>query len=131
MDTVELGEFGELCAMNIVENTAETVCVRMPVAGKRQPFGLLHGGANAVLVEHAASLLATHHCPPERIPVGSEVAVQHLRPVRDGYVEGRAHILALSSTGATIGVEIYDGEGNHSASGTLTALFINPEKLSR
>lgn len=130
METVELGEFGELCEMSVIENSAERVRVRMPVAGKRQPFGLLHGGANAVLVEHAASLLALHQCPDGRIPVGSEITVQHLRPVREGYIEGRAHMIALSHTGATIGVEIYDSHGNHSASGSLTVVFIDPQKLS-
>lgn len=129
METVRLGEFGELCEMSIVENSAEQVCVRMPVEGKRQPFGLLHGGANAVLVEHAASLLALHACPEGCVPVGSEVTVQHLRPVREGYVEGRAHMLALSSTGATIAVEIYDSNDKHTATGTLTVVFIPPEKL--
>lgn len=129
MEEVRLGEFGELCEMAIIENSAERVCVRMPVDGKRQPFGLLHGGANAVLVEHAASLLALHACPEGRIPVGSEVTVQHLRPVREGYVEGRAHMLALSSTGATVAVEIYDNNDNHTATGTLTVVFIAPEKL--
>lgn len=129
MEKVELGEFGELCEIATIENTAEQVRVRMPVEGKRQPFGLLHGGANAVLVEHAASLLALHHCPDGRIPVGSEVSVQHLRPVREGYTEGRAKILALSTTGATIAVEVYDSLGNHTATGNLTVIFIAPEKL--
>lgn len=129
METIGQGEFGELCEMTTIENTAERVRVRMPVEGKRQPFGLLHGGANAVLVEHAASLLALHSCPEGCVPVGSEVSVQHLRPVHDGYVEGHAQILALSSAGATISVEIYDSHGNHSATGTLTVVFIPPEKL--
>ena len=129
METIGHGEFAELCEITIVENDAERVCVRMPVEGKRQPFGLLHGGANAVLVEHAASVLALHFCPEGCVPVGSEVSVQHLRPVREGYIEGRAHALALSSTGATIAVEIYDSQGNHSASGSLTVIFIPPEKL--
>ena len=129
MEEIGHGEFGELCEMTTIENTPERVCVRMPVEGKRQPFGLLHGGANAVLVEHAASVLALHYCPEGCAAVGSEVTVQHLRPVREGYVEGRAHMLALSSTGATIAVEIYDSQDNHTATGTLTVVFIPPEKL--
>lgn len=129
METIGHGEFGELCEMTTIENTAEQVCVRMPVDGKHQPFGLLHGGANAVLVEHVASALALHFCPEGCAAVGSELSVQHLRPVREGYIEGRAHMIALSSAGATIGVEIYDSHGNHSATGTLTVVFIPPEKL--
>ena len=53
-----------------------------------QPFGMLHGGASGVLVESIASVgrLAGRHRPGWRS--GVELKVNHLRPVRSGYVTG-------------------------------------------
>jgi hypothetical protein len=45
----------------------------MPVAGNRQPYGLLHGGASAVLAETLGSVLAALNVLPDRSPVGLEL----------------------------------------------------------
>ena len=44
--------------IELVAWTREKVVGRMPVAGNRQPYGLLHGGASAVLAETLGSVLA-------------------------------------------------------------------------
>ncbi|MBA8824049.1 acyl-coenzyme A thioesterase PaaI-like protein [Saccharopolyspora lacisalsi] len=38
----------------------------LPVAGNRQPYGLLHGGANAVLAETLGSIAAALHTGASR-----------------------------------------------------------------
>ena len=53
--------------------TRDEVVGRMPVAGNRQPYGLLHGGASAVLAETLGSVLAGLNVLPERSPVGLEL----------------------------------------------------------
>ena len=45
------GGLGERMGIQWVETTPERVVARMPVEGNTQPFGLLHGGASAVLAE--------------------------------------------------------------------------------
>ncbi len=64
--------------------------MRLPVAGNRQPAGMLHGGANAVLVEQAASVLALLHAPEGKTAVGTELNVSQLRAATAGYVTARA-----------------------------------------
>ena len=44
--------------LELVTLELDKVVGRMPVAGNRQPYGLLHGGASAVLAETLGSVLA-------------------------------------------------------------------------
>jgi hypothetical protein len=63
----------------------------MPVAGNRQPYGLLHGGASAVLAESLGSTLAALHALPERFPVGLELPAPTTgRPPTAGHRGGPA-----------------------------------------
>ena len=45
------GALGERMGIEFVSVAPDRVEARMPVAGNTQPYGLLHGGASAVLAE--------------------------------------------------------------------------------
>ncbi|NGX17310.1 hotdog fold thioesterase [Wenzhouxiangella sp. XN24] len=71
------------------------VVATMPVdARTHQPFGLLHGGASAVLAETLGSMGA-NYCLDQQseYAVGLEINANHLRPVRSGRVTGTARPL--------------------------------------
>ena len=52
----------------------------MPVAGNRQPYGLLHGGANAALAETLGSIAAVLNAG-RRAAAGRARAVLHPPPL--------------------------------------------------
>ena len=56
----------------------------MPVEGNTQPYGLLHGGASAVLAETLGSVGAVLHAGEGRIAVGVDLNVTHHRAVTSG-----------------------------------------------
>lgn len=124
------GEFAALLDIELREADRNHVIITVPVEGKRQPYGLMHGGMNAVLVEHAGSLLGEQVCPEGLIPVGTRVEAEHLRPVRAGVVSAEATVLAQSSAGATISVDIRNDAGQRTSRGELTLVFIPPERLA-
>ena len=130
MSIESAGEIGALLGIEVREADRDHVLIAMPVEGKRQPFGLLHGGANAVLVEHAGSLLGALLCPEGLIPVGTRVEAEHLQPVREGIVTAVATASAVSSAGATISVDVRDEAGKRTARGELTLVFLPAELLS-
>ncbi|MGO3732529.1 MAG: PaaI family thioesterase [Vagococcus sp.] len=68
--------------------TPESVTLTMPVRNEhKQPFGLLHGGLNGVLIETACSMGANQHLPAHcTYSVGIDLNVNHLRSVSDGDV---------------------------------------------
>ena len=90
-----LGHLG----VEIVEIGADYLRARMPVDHRtRQPFGLLHGGASAVLAESVGSWSSYLCTPPGEYQVlGLEINVSHLRPARAGYVYGTARPVRLGS----------------------------------
>ncbi len=93
---------------------------RMPVAGNTQPYGLLHGGASAVLAETLGSVASAVHAGPQRIAVGVDLNITHHRAVRDGYVTGLATPLSLGRSVASYEIVISDQDGARVATARLT-----------
>ena len=79
-------QLSEKLGIEVVSWDPERVVATMPVAGNRQPFGLLHGGASAALAETLGSMAAALHSMPERFPVGLELSCTHHRGVTEGLV---------------------------------------------
>ncbi|HMR50310.1 MAG TPA: PaaI family thioesterase [Arachnia sp.] len=112
--------------ITLTELTPERVCGTMPVDGNQQPFGLLHGGANGVLIESLASMGAYAHGRPQgRAGVGVDLTVTHVRSARDGVVSGVATALHLGGRLAVYEVKITDERGRLTATGRLTCQMID------
>ncbi len=70
----------------------------MPVDQRtHQPFGLLHGGASAVLAESLGSV-ASHLVASDGVCVGIEISASHLRGIREGNVVGRVVPIRLGQS---------------------------------
>jgi uncharacterized protein (TIGR00369 family) len=95
----------------------------MPVAGNRQPFGLLHGGANAVLAETLGSIAATLNAPPGRVAFGVELSCTHHRAARDGVVTGVCTPLHTGRSMSSYEVVITDEDGNRTCTARLTCVL--------
>ncbi|ETJ06458.1 MAG: putative thioesterase, partial [Actinomyces urogenitalis DORA_12] len=91
LEQAERGTLMSTLAMEVTERSAERTVVRMPVDGALQVIGILHGGASAALIETAASVAARQAAPQGTVPVGAELQVSHLRPVRHGLVTAVAN----------------------------------------
>ena len=81
-----IGQYLEIAFTEVGE---DYLVATMPVNSKvHQPYGLLHGGVSVVLAETLGSV-AGDFCVPEGYSVvGLEVNANHLRPVREGLVQG-------------------------------------------
>ncbi|HEX9823302.1 MAG TPA: PaaI family thioesterase [Actinomycetota bacterium] len=114
------GTLMERLGMEWVELTAQRVVIRMPVEGNTQPFGLLHGGATAALCETVGSIGTSIHVGLERIPVGIQLSVNHLRAVRTGKVTATGVPVHIGRTTALWDILVEDDEGRRVAAGRLT-----------
>ena len=84
----------------------------MPVDERtRQPLGLLHGGASALLAETLGSV-ASALCIdfPREQAVGIEINASHLRPARTGAVTGVVRPIRLGRTTHVWDIRISDEE---------------------
>jgi uncharacterized protein (TIGR00369 family) len=122
-DKSTLGPLGERMGMALVEARAERVVITMPVEGNTQPYGLLHGGANAVLVETAGSIGAAMHAGPGAMVVGLDISCTHHRGVREGLVTATATPLSLGRTVTSYQVQVTDDQGRAVCTGRLTCLI--------
>ena len=81
----------ETLGIRVVDATPDLVVLEMPVGPRvHQPFGLLHGGASAVIAESAASMGAFLNCNEGEFSVGTDLNVSHLRAKQDGKVVATA-----------------------------------------
>jgi 1,4-dihydroxy-2-naphthoyl-CoA hydrolase len=124
----------QLAARMGIEITAwqpDRVVGTMPVTGNRQPFGLLHGGANGVLAETLGSTAAALHGWPERAPVGLELSCTHHRAALDGVVTGVCTPLSVGRTIATFEIVITDDADRRVCTAKLTCVYRDQPPGSR
>jgi len=103
----------EHIGIEIIELGEDYVKARMPVDHRtRQPLGLLHGGASVALAESLGSLAAQLSIDPaQKTCVGLEINANHIRAMRDGYVEGIARPLHIGGKTQVWEIKIYDLQG--------------------
>ncbi len=118
----------EKLGIEITQVSAAEVVGSMPVTGNTQPAGLLHGGATAALIEGLASLAAWLYAHPERVAMGVDLNITHLRPVTSGKVTGRAVPVHLGNGTVVHTVDVHDDEGRLTATGRLTSQLVAPKK---
>ncbi len=114
------GSLMEKLGMEFVEVGPERVTARMPVAGNVQPYGLLHGGATAALCETIASFGTAMLAGPDRLVMGIELNVNHIRSVRTGFVTATGTPLHVGRTTAVWDMQVHDEEGRLVAVSRLT-----------
>lgn len=114
--------------LTITEIGADFLTGELPVDHRtRQPFGLLHGGANVVLAETLGSLGGWLAAPPGFRCVGLEVNANHLAAARAGVVRGVARPIHLGQRTQVWGIEIRRDDGQLSCISRLT-LAVIPER---
>ncbi len=102
---------------------------KMPFSEKtRQPFGILHGGANAVLAESIASIASNYSVEKGFHSVGLELNINHLRPVSSGWVIAKAFPIHLGKKTQVWHIDIFAEESKkQTAVSRLTTAIL--EKL--
>lgn len=111
--------------LEILESSGEKVVARIPVEGNTQPLGLLHGGASAALAETVASF-GGWLADPTKLVVGLELKINHLRPVREGWLTATGVPIHLGRTTQLWEIRIVDGGGRLVAFSTCTLAVLVP-----
>lgn len=115
-------QLNDKVGMQLIEVTPERVVGTIPVEGNLQPYGLLHGGANAVLAEALGSTVAALNAGPGRAAMGLELSCTHHRAVRSGKVTGVATPLHVGRGTITAEIVLTDDEGRRTCTARLTCV---------
>jgi 1,4-dihydroxy-2-naphthoyl-CoA hydrolase len=116
------GELERNLDIQITEITPERVVATMPVAGNRQPFGLLHGGATAALAETMGSYHGSL-VGGGKAPLGIELSCTHHRSAQDGLVTAVSTPLHIGRTLCTFEITISDEQDRRICTARLTVLL--------
>jgi uncharacterized protein (TIGR00369 family) len=116
-------QLADRMGIKITEWDPERLVGTMPVAHNRQPFGLLHGGASAVLAETLGSIAAAMWGSPDRVPLGVELSCSHHRAATEGEVTGVCTPLHRGRTVATYEIAVSDERDRRICTARLTCLL--------
>jgi 1,4-dihydroxy-2-naphthoyl-CoA hydrolase len=119
------GTMIERIGVEFLDVARERIVARIPVQGNTQPYGLLHGGATAALLETIGSLGTALLVGPARMVTGIELNVNHIRAVREGHATAVGTPLHVGRTTAVWDFRVHDDQGRLTAAGRLT-LAIRP-----
>jgi 1,4-dihydroxy-2-naphthoyl-CoA hydrolase len=110
--------------IEILKNEPGRVEARMPVDKRTiQPFGLLHGGASAVLAETIGSIGAHEAVKAEGgVAVGLELNINHLKSATTDFVYGIGEPIHLGRSTQVWDVKIRDHAGSLIAIARLTVM---------
>ncbi|MGW4201942.1 hotdog fold thioesterase [Streptomyces sp. NPDC004726] len=117
------GHLGIRMGIRITEAAADRVVGTMPVEGNTQPYGLLHGGASAVLAETLGSIGSMLHGRSTRMAVGVDLNCTHHRSARSGLVTGVATPLHRGRSTATYEIVITDEQDRRVCTARLTCML--------
>lgn len=103
----------EFLNIEVVEESDGHMVMSMPITPKvHQTKGFIHGGANVVLAETAASVGASRLIGDDEITFGMEINANHLRTVRDGMIYATARMRHRGKSTQVWEIDITDEEDN-------------------
>lgn len=117
----------ETLDIEFIEIGDDFVVARMPVSPKvHQPDGVLHGGASVALAESVGSFAAFLFLKDTEASVrGIEIAANHVRGIRDGFVYARAEIVHKGRTTQLWQIRITNEENQLISLVKLTTLTLS------
>jgi 1,4-dihydroxy-2-naphthoyl-CoA hydrolase len=127
LNKLRLNTIGEHLDIIFTEVGTDYICGTMPVDHRtKQPMGLLHGGASAVLAETLGSIgsylcvdIETQAC------VGLNISCNHIRAVKDGLVTGKAILMHQGSKTHIWNIDITNEKGQLVCSSRLTVMVLD------
>lgn len=117
--------------IEITEIGDNYICGKMPVDSRTvQPYGILHGGASVVLAESLGSI-GSHYVVDNSIyaAVGLDINANHLRPVRSGFVYGKATPIHLGRKNHVWDIEITNERNKLVCKSRLTMAIVRHTEL--
>ncbi|TMK86623.1 MAG: PaaI family thioesterase [Actinobacteria bacterium] len=122
------GRLAERIGLEFLELDPSRVVARIPVEGNTQPYGILHGGATAMLCETVASIGTALAVGMEKQVMGIELNVNHIGAVKEGHVTAIGMPLHVGRSTAVWDVKVHDDESRLIAAGRLTLVIREPRR---
>lgn len=127
----QVNQIGEGCMIShlgieVIEIGDDYMIAKMPVDERtKQPMGLLHGGANAVLSETLGSYASTFIVDINKLAVvGLEINANHIRSAKSGFVYGKVTPIHIGKKTHVWNTEVTREDGKLISVSRLTVAII-------
>ncbi|MCI6584389.1 MAG: PaaI family thioesterase [Mobiluncus sp.] len=131
MDEENIGEAIAKMGITFPEITAEHAVGIMPVEGNTQPFGILHGGAAALLAETVASFAAYKWAQRSgKSAVGAHLDITHIKPGLSGNIVCTVEAIHLGRRTAVYSFQnVSEDSGKIISAGVMSCAIVDhPEQ---
>ena len=117
----------ETLEIEFIDLTDEVLVAKMPVTKRvHQPDGVLHGGATVALAESIGSAAAFVFLGNNNVTVrGIEIAANHIKSIKDGYVYAKAIALHKGRTTQLWQIRIENENGDLISLVKLTTITLH------
>ena len=124
--------FNRLLGVEVSRLHADGVTLRCKVRHDLlNSHGALHGGVAASLADVAVGVAINHHCGGTRPISTVELKVNYLRPVREGTLFARAHLLRVGATLCVGRVDLTDSRAKAVGTAIATYIFLDARGSTR
>lgn len=86
----------------------------------RQPYGILHGGVTATLIDTAMAFAVRTYLQDHEVTTSVDLTVHYLRPHTEGAVSCTARVVRPGKRVFTVSGDVVNGEGKLIATGLST-----------
>ena len=122
-------QFNHLLGLELVRAHRDGLTIRCKVRDElMNSAGTLHGGVTASVADAAVGSALLYHCGRERRFTTVELKVNYFRPVTEGVLLARSHMLRIGSSIAVGRVDLYDGHRRSVGVAIATYMFVDAPK---
>ena len=118
--------FNKLLGLRLVRFHADGVTIGCTVRPELlNASSVLHGGVSATLADVAVGVALSRHLGRPRAATTAEMKINYLRPVAEGKVTARAHLIRVGKNLCTARVDLFDGKRQQIAVALVTYMLLN------
>lgn len=124
-DLLQSIPFNSYLGLRLVRLHADGVTIGCNVRPElRNRSGVLHGGVSATLADVAVGVALTRHFGRPRAATTVELKINYLRPVAEGEVTARSHLLRVGKNLCTARVDVFDHRRQPAAVALVTYMIL-------
>lgn len=117
--------FPKLVGLELVDLSYGEATIRLEMRDElRQPYGLLHGGATATLIDTATAFAVIATQTPDEQSTTVDLTIHYLRPHTTGEVVCTARVVRAGRRITTVSAEVFNREGKQIATALSTYMKV-------
>lgn len=117
--------FNKLIGIRVMKRHSDGVTIECKMRDDhRNIAGVMHGGVAATLADAAVGISLASHFEGRRPCTTTDLKINYLRPVSEGKMVARAHLLKIGRKLCVGRVDLFDGKCNLAAVAVVTYMLL-------